>query len=162
MFSLIDRLPSMPSASGCPPLFGHFDGNTRPSDSPPTLMSDFRPKAFSNRPVVATGVDGVSGSRAWSFPACLGSQTARSPRGTRVIAPSMWPSALLNGVGTPNTNISQLDTRPDGAPVNASMAALRLAMHDSGSGWFAKPSLYDSFIHYPTPVVPKTDTPARV
>jgi len=66
----------------------------------------------------------------------------------------MWPSALLNGVGTPNTNISQLNTRPAGAPVNASMAALRLIMHDSGSGWFAKPSLYDSFIHYPTPVYP--------
>ena len=66
----------------------------------------------------------------------------------------MLPSALLNGVGTPNTNISQLNTRPAGAPVNASMAALRLTMHDSGSGWFAKPSLYDSFIHYPTPVHP--------
>jgi len=66
----------------------------------------------------------------------------------------MLPSALLNGVGTPNTNISQLNTQPAGAPVNASMAALRLTMHDSGSGWFAKPSLYDSFIHYPTPVYP--------
>jgi hypothetical protein len=66
----------------------------------------------------------------------------------------MLPSALLNGVGTPNTNISQLNTRPAGAPVNASMAALRPTMHDSGSGWFAKPSLYDSFIHYSTPVHP--------
>jgi hypothetical protein len=27
-------------------------------------------------------------------------------------------------------------------------------MHDSGSGWFAKPFLYDSFIHYSTPVYP--------
>jgi len=34
------------------------------------------------------------------------------------------------------------------------MAALRPTMHDSGSGWFAKPSLYDSFIHYSTPVHP--------
>src|SRR5712691_11891561 len=24
MFSLVGRLPSMPSAGGCPPLFGHF------------------------------------------------------------------------------------------------------------------------------------------
>jgi hypothetical protein len=32
------------------------------------------------------------------------------------------------------------------------MAALRLATHDSGSGWFATPFLYDSFIHYSTPV----------
>ena len=38
--------------------------------------------------------------------------------------------------------------------VNASMAALRLATHDSGSGWFATPFPYDSFIHYSTPVYP--------
>src|SRR5262245_19443418 len=36
--------------------------------------------------------------------------------------------------------------------VNASMAALRLATYDSGSGWFAAPFPYDSFIHYSTPV----------
>jgi hypothetical protein len=29
------------------------------------------------------------------------------------------------------------------APVNASMAALRLTVHDSGSGWFAPPSFHD-------------------
>jgi len=34
------------------------------------------------------------------------------------------------------------------------MAALRLATHDSGSGWFATPFPYDSFIHYSTPVYP--------
>jgi hypothetical protein len=34
------------------------------------------------------------------------------------------------------------------------MAALRLATHDSGSERFAKPFLYDSFIHYSTPVYP--------
>ena len=66
----------------------------------------------------------------------------------------MLPSALLNDVSIPNANISQLNTRPAGAPVNASMVALRLATHDSGSGWVATPFLYDSFIHYPTPVYP--------
>ena len=34
------------------------------------------------------------------------------------------------------------------------MAALRLATHDSGSGWFATPFLYDSFIHNSMPVYP--------
>jgi hypothetical protein len=34
------------------------------------------------------------------------------------------------------------------------MVALRLATHDSGSGWFATPFLYDSFIHNSTPVDP--------
>ncbi len=68
--------------------------------------------------------------------------------------PPMLPSAIPNDVGTPVAIISQINTQPAGAPVNASMAALRLATHDSGSGWFATPFLCDSFIHYSTPVYP--------
>jgi hypothetical protein len=67
---------------------------------------------------------------------------------------SILPSALLNGVGTPLAIISQLNTQPAFAPANASMAALRLATHDSGPGWFARPFLSDSFIHQSTPVYP--------
>lgn len=48
--------------------------------------------------------------------------------------PSVLPSAMQNDVGTPVSIISQLNTLPTLAPVNASMAALRLATHDSGSG----------------------------
>jgi len=48
--------------------------------------------------------------------------------------PTVWPSAMLNGGGTPIAIISQLNTRPALPPVNASMAALRLATHDSGPG----------------------------
>jgi hypothetical protein len=66
----------------------------------------------------------------------------------------MLPSAMLNDVGTLVAIISQLNTQPACAPVNASMVALRLATHDSGSGWFATPFLCDSFIHYSTPVYP--------
>ena len=61
---------------------------------------------------------------------------------------------MLNDVGTPVAIISQLNTPPTCAPVNASMAALRLATHDSGPGWIATPFLYDSFIHDSTPVYP--------
>ena len=68
--------------------------------------------------------------------------------------PSVLPSATWHDVGTPIAIISQLNTLPACAPVNASMAALRLAMHDSGPGWIATPFLYDSFIHYSTPVHP--------
>ena len=71
-----------------------------------------------------------------------------------IALPAVLPSAMLNGVGTPVAIISQLNTLPACAPVNASMAALRLATHDSGSGWFATPFLYDSFIHNSTPVYP--------
>ena len=81
----------------------------------------------------------------------------RLRRVLRVLAiapPSVLPSAMRNNVGTPVAIISQLNTLPACAPVNASMAASRLAMHDSGSGWFAKPFLYDSCIHYSTPVYP--------
>ncbi|MGO4881249.1 MAG: hypothetical protein ACLP59_10545, partial [Bryobacteraceae bacterium] len=37
---------------------------------------------------------------------------------------------------------------------NASSASLPPPSHGSGSGWFATPFLYDSFIHYFTPVYP--------
>jgi len=66
--------------------------------------------------------------------------------------PSVWPSLLGNGVGTPIAFISQLHTLPACTPVNASMAALRLATHDSGPGWVATPFLYRTFIDYPSPV----------
>ena len=68
--------------------------------------------------------------------------------------PPVLPSAMLNDVGTPVAIISQLNTRPACTPVNASMAASRLATHDSGPGWIATPFLYDSFIHNSTPVYP--------
>ena len=53
----------------------------------------------------------------------------------------VWPSALLNSVGTPVAIISQLNTLPARAPVNASMPPLRSVTHDSGSGGIATPSL---------------------
>ena len=68
--------------------------------------------------------------------------------------PSVFLSALLNGVSTPVAIISQLNAQPVCAPVNPSMAALRPATHDSGSGWLATPFLCDSFIHDSTPVYP--------
>ena len=68
--------------------------------------------------------------------------------------PPVLSSAMLNGVGTPVAIISQLNTLPALPPVNASMAAFRLATHDSGPGWLATPFLYDSFIHNSMPVYP--------
>jgi hypothetical protein len=72
--------------------------------------------------------------------------------------PSVLPSVLVDGVGTPDSFISQLDTLPACAPVTASRLALRLAAHDSGSGWLATPFLYGSFIHNSTPVYPGAPT----
>lgn len=81
----------------------------------------------------------------------------RLRRVLRVLAmtpPPVSPSALRNDVGTLVAIISQLNTLPACTPVNASMAASRLATHDSGSGWLATPFLYDSFIHYSSPIYP--------
>src|ERR1700680_4885572 len=72
--------------------------------------------------------------------------------------PAVWPSVTCHGVGTLIAIISQLSTLPACAPVNASMAASRLATHDSGSGWLAMPFLCDSFIHYSTPVLSRRTT----
>jgi hypothetical protein len=82
-----------------------------------------------------------------------GLRLRRVQRALAMTHPPVLPSAMRNDVGTPVAIISQLNTLPACAPVNASMAASRLATHDSGPGWFARPFLYDSSIHYSTPVV---------
>ena len=85
----------------------------------------------------------------------------RLRRVLRILAwahPQMSPSAMTNDVGTLVAFISQLNTQPACAPVNASCPALRLATHDSGSGWLAMPFLCDSFIHYSTPDYPGAPT----
>src|SRR5215211_3540879 len=71
-----------------------------------------------------------------------------------IALPAVLPSVTCHGVGTLVAIISQLNTLPACTPVNASIATLRSATHDSGPGWFATPFLYDSFIHYSTPVYP--------
>src|SRR5712692_9967608 len=71
-----------------------------------------------------------------------------------IALPAVLPSVTCHDVGTLVAIISQLNTLPACAPVNASIATLRSATHDSGPGWFATPFLYDSFIHYSTPVYP--------
>src|SRR5258705_89900 len=84
MFSLVGRLPSMPSANGFPLLFGHFVGTVRPSDSPATCMLDFWFMTFSNRPAheIVTGVAGVSRFSRMEFPCMLGVSDCAEPFGS--------------------------------------------------------------------------------
>jgi hypothetical protein len=56
------------------------------------------------------------------------------------------------GIGTPAGPCHLWPLRPAYAPVNASAQTFRSFPHDSGSGRLATPFLYDSFIHYATPV----------
>jgi hypothetical protein len=79
-----------------------------------------------------------------------GLRLRRVLRTLAIAHPPVLPSAMRNDVGTLVAIISQLNTLPACAPVNASMAALRLAAHDSGSGWFATSfpvSLFHSQLH---------------
>jgi hypothetical protein len=46
------------------------------------------------------------------------------------------------------------DTQPTYAPGQRFKCVVTAALTWSGSGWFATPFLYDSFIHYFTPVYP--------
>ena len=58
------------------------------------------------------GVDGSPGSRAWSFLACLGVRLRGVLRAPCNATPLDVAFRLLNDVGTPNANISPLNTRP--------------------------------------------------
>src|SRR5258707_2283528 len=103
MFSLVGRLPSMPSANGFPLLFGHFVGTVRPSDSPSTCMLDFWFMTFSNRPAyeIVTGVAGVSRFSRVEFPCMLGFSACAEPFGSsrwrfhRYGLPSRWTTSAL-------------------------------------------------------------------
>src|SRR5438477_7467987 len=85
---------------------------------------------------------GPPGSRAWNFQACLGSGTARDSFLAHVYRQSCYCLPPRRTASAPRSRgISQLNTLPACAPVNASLAALRRLSHDSGSGWFVIPFL---------------------
>ena len=67
------------------------------------------------------------------------------PRGVdhrlAITAMLVLPSALANGVGTPDCLVSRLNTLPICAPVNASPTPSRAPAHDSGSSRVASPSM---------------------
>jgi hypothetical protein len=99
------------------------------------------------------GDTGISWFPCIEFPCMHGVCDPAEPLGIIAISiPSVLPSASPDGVGAPNRVFSGLNTQPACAPVNASRRTLRYVAHDSGSEWFAIPSLYDSFLHYSTPV----------
>jgi hypothetical protein len=122
---------------GVVPRRGDRDG-TAPAGAACTRCagsSDVRLMAFSDRPRPTD--DRVC---RWGLPV-LARGVSRHAQGLRLrrvgrrlalAPPSVWPSVLLNDVGTLIAIISQLNTRPACAPVNASIATSRLAMHDSG------------------------------
>ena len=67
----------------------------------------------------------------------------------------MLPSALCQGVSVLKLGVFRGSiTWPVVPPVNASYPDLRPCPHDSEPVWLARPSPYDSFIRYISPVFP--------
>ena len=80
------------------------------------------------------------------------------PRGAwarlAMAARSVLPSVQANAVGAPDKTISRLNTQPALSPVNACPDASRQPSHDSGTVWFAIPSLSETFTRYTLPASP--------
>jgi hypothetical protein len=157
VFSLAGRLPSRPSASGFPLLFGQFVGTARPSDFPSTCMLDFWITSFSNRPAhyFVLGVDGTSRFSRMKLPCMPGVIDRTEPDECSHFAfAGVAFRTLEQRRHSDFRPLSRLNTQPACSPVNASRAALRLPAHDSGPDWLATPYPYDSCIRDLTPVYP--------
>lgn len=114
-FPLVRLLPSIPSATGCPALFGDFAGTTGLSDFPCPFIIDVRPWTSRHDPqLLPLWVDmESSGSRARCVRTCMGSLTARVPSHLAISMRRVEPSASPYSVGTPG---GRFNTRPARAP----------------------------------------------
>jgi hypothetical protein len=86
----------------------------------------------------------------------LGSATAPVRPGARAGAPVRVAFRSMHSVGVPGVLLSRLDGQPGCAPVNASPAPSRVPPHDSGTVWFARPSLEETCTPYSLPVSRRT------
>jgi hypothetical protein len=86
----------------------------------------------------------------------LGSATAPVRPGARAGAPVHVAFRSMHSVGVPGVVLSRLNGQPVRAPVNASPAPSRVPPHDSGTVWFATPSLAETCTPYSLPVSRRT------
>ena len=86
----------------------------------------------------------------------LGSTTAPGRPGARVGAPARVAFHSTHSVGVPRVLFSRLNTQPMRTPVNASPKPSRVSAHDSGTVWFATPSLAETCTLYSLPVSRRT------
>jgi hypothetical protein len=86
----------------------------------------------------------------------LGSTTAPGRPGTRASAPVRVAFRSMHSVGVPGVLFSRLNTQPRRTPVNASPKTSRVPAHDSGTVWFATPSLEETCTPYSLPVSRRT------
>ena len=86
----------------------------------------------------------------------LGSTTAPGRPGARDDAPGHVAFRSKHSVGDPGVVFSRLNTQPMRTPVNASPSPSRGPTHDSGTVWFATPSLGETCTLYSLPVSRRT------
>jgi hypothetical protein len=86
----------------------------------------------------------------------LGSTTAPGRLGARAGAPCRVAFHSTHSVGVPRVLFSRLNTQPMRTPVNASPKPSRASAHDSGTVWFAGPSLAETCTLYSLPVSRRT------
>jgi hypothetical protein len=86
----------------------------------------------------------------------LGSTTAPGRPGARDDAPVHVAFRSMHSVGVPGVLFSRLNTQPMRTPVNASPSPSRGPTHDSGTVWFATPSLEETCTLYSLPVSRRT------
>jgi len=86
----------------------------------------------------------------------LGSTTAPGRPGARDDAPGHVAFRSMHSVGAPGVVFSRLNTQPMRTPVNASPSPSRGPTHDSGTVWFATPSLGETCTLYSLPVSRRT------
>src|SRR5207247_848078 len=162
VFSLVGRLPSMPSAGvDLPPLFGHFAGTTQPSDSLPACMSRLWLITFLDRPArsFVSGADRASRFSRVEVPCMSGVLDLAGPAGARDSAPTSVAFPPNKQRRHPDFPIFRGSIPRLHVPLSTlRVQASRLATHDSGSVWLAKPSPYGSCIRSPTPVYPGAPT----
>ena len=86
----------------------------------------------------------------------LGSTTAPGRPSARAGAPGHVAFHSKHSVGVPEVLFSRLNTQPMRTPVNASPKPSRASAHDSGTVWFAIPSLAETYTLYSLPVSRRT------
>ncbi len=160
-FSLVHALPSPLSADRCWSLFEEFLGTITWSDSSETYMEAVRPCAFASRSVWFVRSD-ISEVSRFSCRKCLDVPGVLDDAGSA--EDSRWRPQLCglplksSSVGTPIAAFRRSIAQPADAPVHASMGPSRHPPQDLGSGWLARPFLWDFCLPDFRPVYPGAPT----
>src|SRR5262245_23932538 len=156
-FSLVHALPSPLSADGWPSLFKGFRGTITWSDSSEAYTEAVRPGAFASRSGRSgrsdiSEVSRFSCRKFLDVPGVL--DDAGSAADSRYRPPPCGLPLKSSSVGTPIAAFRRSIAQPVDAPIHASAVASQPSPQDLGSGWLARPFLWDSCIPDFLPVYP--------